>query len=156
VLAVGLERYVDGCAAEGLEGRVGKVDGEDVGPEGAKGHYEFRAVPVEGAVDGVVVIAGLGTDACGAVIGPGVEVGAGCYADGGVLHAEGGDGVVEIVCVADFRDVGGLVGEWLVWILGIRVLRLTQRSVLPFRLILDPAGMAAPLYVQGPVIDGAL
>lgn len=33
---------------------------------------------------------------------------------------------------------------------------LTQRSSLPFKLILEPLGMAAPLYVHGPVMLGAL
>lgn len=39
------------------------------------------------------------------MIRPGVEVGAGSYTDGGVLYAERGDGVVEVVCVADFGNV---------------------------------------------------
>lgn len=33
---------------------------------------------------------------------------------------------------------------------------VTQRSPLPARSILEPEGRAAPLYVQGPVISGAV
>jgi hypothetical protein len=89
VFAVGLER--ERCvlgAADGLERRVLHVDGEEIGPEGAVGHDEFAAVPVQRAVDGVEVVAWLGGNACGAVVGPAVEVCAGCDADGGVLVAK--------------------------------------------------------------------
>jgi hypothetical protein len=40
-------------------------------------------------------------DAGGAVVGPGLEVLAGSNTNGGVLDTKGGDGVVEVVCVAD-------------------------------------------------------
>ncbi len=42
-------------------------------------------------------------------VGPGVEVCASCEADGGVLYAVGGDGVVEVVCIGDFGYVWCLV-----------------------------------------------
>ena len=109
VLAVGLEGDVCAGAAAGFERGVCHADGKEVVPEGSEGHDEFAAVPVQRRVDGVVVLAGFGGDAGCAVVGPRVEVGAGGHADGGILHAEGGHGVVEVVGVADLGDIGGLV-----------------------------------------------
>lgn len=99
--------------ADGADRRVLHVDGEQIGPKRAVGHDELGAVPVECAVDGVEVVAGFGCDACGAEIGPGVEVRAGGDADGRVLHAEGGDGVVKVISVADFGDIRCLVQDLL-------------------------------------------
>lgn len=58
VLALGLEceRHLAGTAHD-LGRWVLHVDGEEIGPEGAVGHDEFGAVPVQGTVDGIVVVA---------------------------------------------------------------------------------------------------
>lgn len=83
VLAIGLVRDVDACRTAGdAGGRVVHVHGEQVVPEGPKGHDELGAVPVERAVDGIVALAGAGGYAGRAEIGPRVEVCAGCDADG--------------------------------------------------------------------------
>jgi hypothetical protein len=110
MLALGLEceRHLAG-ARRNLGRRVLHVDGEEVAPEGTVGHDEFGTIPVESAVDGVVVVAGFGGDARGAQVGPGVEVLAGSDTDSRGLDTKGGDGVVEVVCVADLGDVGCLL-----------------------------------------------
>lgn len=61
VLTLGLEGNVGACSTAGhLEWRVVHVHGEEIAPEGAKGHDELRAVPIESAVNGVVVLSGAG------------------------------------------------------------------------------------------------
>jgi hypothetical protein len=85
VAALGDEGAFLGVRAGGLEGDVrrggGRLQGwvghfgaEDVVPERPEGHDELGAVPVKGAVDGVVVVAGLGRDAGGTVVRPRVHV----------------------------------------------------------------------------------
>lgn len=109
VRARGLVRDAGGGRARGDgQGRVVHAHRVQVAPEGAEGHDDVGAVVVGGAVDGVVGAAGLGGDAGCAVVGPGVEVGGGGDADGGVLRAEGGHRVEEVVGVAEFGDVRGL------------------------------------------------
>jgi hypothetical protein len=70
-------------------------------PEGTERHYELRSIPVKCTVNRIVILAGARLDSSGAVVGPSVEVLAGSNTDGGVLDTERGDGVVEVVCVAD-------------------------------------------------------
>jgi hypothetical protein len=91
------------------------------------------------------------------MVGPGAcfEGLGGRDTNGGVLATEGGDSVVEVVGVANEGDIGSLEDVRLVRG-SVLHLRLTQRSSLPAMLILDPLGTTAPLYVQGPVTDGAL
>lgn len=133
--------------------RVVHLDRVDVAPEGAEGHDDVGAVVVGGGVDGVVGAAGLGGDARRAVVSPGVEVGGRGDADGRGLGAEGRDGVEEVVGVAELGHVGGLrCAISMCLSLGERCVYPTQRSSLPVRLIFEPAGMAAPRYVQGPLI----
>lgn len=101
VLTVGLEGNVGDGGRAGLEGWVGHVLAEEVVPEGTEGHDELRSIPVKRTVNGIVVLASARLDAGGAVVGPGLEVLAGSNTNGGVLDTKGGDGVVEVVCVAD-------------------------------------------------------
>ena len=70
VLAIWLEGNVDGCSARSRERRIVHVHAEYVVPEGAKGHDKFGTVPVECAIDGIVVLAGRRGDASATVIGP--------------------------------------------------------------------------------------
>jgi hypothetical protein len=71
VLAIWLEGDVDGCSARSRERRIVHVHAEYVVPEGAEGHDKLGAVPVECAIDGIVVLAGRRGDASATVIGPG-------------------------------------------------------------------------------------
>ena len=59
MLAIGLESNVGGGSTSRLERRVVHVHGEQVVPEGSERHDELGSVPVEGAVDGIVVLASL-------------------------------------------------------------------------------------------------
>ncbi|KFX89001.1 hypothetical protein O988_08806 [Pseudogymnoascus sp. VKM F-3808] len=81
----------------------------DVSPEAAKRQEIAASHLNQVGIDGVVGLGGGAGDADGAFVGPasGVHGRAGREADGRVLAAEGADGVVEEVLVADFVDVGG-------------------------------------------------
>ena len=146
VLAVRLESDVGGCTTSALERWVVHANGEQIVPERSERYDELGAIPVESTIDGVVVLAGLRGDAGATVVGPGANSeGFGSRdTDGGVLNTERGDGVVEVVCVADKGDVRCLSSVSKVQCI-MTWKSLTQRSFLPLRLILDPAGMAAPL-----------
>jgi len=64
---------------------------------------------------------------------------------------------VEVVCIDYLGYVRGLrdaVNRCQVLSRSMAV--RTQRSSRPARLILEPARMAGPLYVQGPMVAGAL
>jgi hypothetical protein len=108
VLTLGLEGNVDCCRASGLRGRVGHADGEEILPEGAERHDELASVPVQGTVDGVVVLASLGRDSSGTMVGPALHVLAGGDTDGRVLDAKGRNGVVEVIGIGDLGDIGSL------------------------------------------------
>lgn len=154
-----LVRDASGGSARGDgERRVVHLDAVDVAPKRAEGHDDVGAVPVGGWVDGVVGGAGAGGDAGCAVVGPVVEVGGGCYADGAVLVAEGRDTIEHVVGDAELGHVGGLWGYWLARVRCADGCRRapTQRSSFPARLIFEPAGMAAWRYVHGPLIVWAL
>jgi hypothetical protein len=57
VLAIGLESNIGGCSTSGLERRVVHVHGEQIVPKRSERHDELGSVPVESAVDGIVVLA---------------------------------------------------------------------------------------------------
>ncbi len=101
VLSLRLEGNVGDGGRASLEGWVGHVLDEKILPEGTERHYELRSIPVKCTVNRIVILAGARLDSSGAVVGPSVEVLAGSNTDGGVLDTERGDGVVEVVCVAD-------------------------------------------------------
>ena len=106
--AFGLEGDVGDSRRAGLEWWVGHADTEKILPERSEGHDELGAIPVEGSVDGIVILAAAGLDAGGTVVSPGAEVFASCNTDGRVLDTKRGDTVVEIVSVADQGHIGSL------------------------------------------------
>jgi hypothetical protein len=59
MFSIRLEGYVSGGSTSGLERRVVHVHGEQVTPEGSERDDELGSVPIEGAVDGIVVLASL-------------------------------------------------------------------------------------------------
>ncbi len=98
----------------GIEAQAGggvELDEENAAPEGAVGHPEPALVEQHAGVDGVVILARAGADD-DAAVGPavagggGIEGRGGGEGDGGGVFAELGDGVVEVVEVADLDDVG--------------------------------------------------
>jgi hypothetical protein len=82
---------------------------EEVLPERSKGHVVLVSDLDEIAVDGVVGLAFAGTDTSGSVVRPAFQVRRSRIADFAVLGAEAAYAVEEIVCVADFADVRGLL-----------------------------------------------